>query len=264
MKMNARSLIIDLFLAYEGQVMSTKQMIMAARVFDISENGVRVAVTRLASEGVIELVERGMYQLSAQSQDWASVMLNRRAGLKPTRQWNQHYLAVFTGLLGRVDRTALNRRERALRRYGFRELEQGIFVRPDNLDIEFALLFEQLKATGHMTEASMSRINSFDPQTSLKVKKLWPSATLNSNYQKFSQQIQQWLAGVDQLPLEQAARESLLLGRQTISLLMNDPLLPEPFVNVTAREQFASDVQALDQLGQTLWRQLYEHMLSNS
>ena len=57
-----------------------------------------------------------------------------------------------------------------------------------------------------------------------------------------------------------AARESLLLGRQTISLLMNDPLLPEDFVDVQLREQFALSVQQLDQTGLELWRKFY-HLL---
>lgn len=44
------------------------------------------------------------------------------------------------------------------------------------------------------------------------------------------------------------------LGRETIALLMNDPLLPEPFVNESARNQFAQDVQQLDAIGQKLWK----------
>ena len=44
------------------------------------------------------------------------------------------------------------------------------------------------------------------------------------------------------------------LGRETIALLMNDPLLPAPFVNESARNQFAQDVQQLDAIGQKLWK----------
>jgi phenylacetic acid degradation operon negative regulatory protein len=35
---------------------------------------------------------------------------------------------------------------------------------------------------------------------------------------------------------------------------MNDPLLPEDFVDVKLRDQFAQSVQRLDQIGLELWR----------
>lgn len=263
-KLNARHLITDLLLASEGQPVSIKQMILAAKLFGLSENGIRVAVTRLSSEGVIVAVERGVYQLSEQSHEWANVMLNRRTGLRETKVWNQQYLAVLTGTLGRVDRTALKRRERALKHYGFRELEQGVFIRPDNLAASFEDILKNLKTAGLEPEAKMCQISYFDQVTAGMIKKLWATETLNKNYEKYSHIIQHWLSRVPALGLEDAARESLLLGRQTISLLMKDPLLPEPFINIEARNQFAADVQQLDQVGQQLWQQLHELTLGTT
>ena len=257
-KINARTLITDLLLASEGKIISIKEMILAAKLFGISENGIRVAVTRLASEGVIVSVERGFYQLSEQSLEWADVMLNRRAGLKETKAWNQKYLCVLTGTLGRVDRTALKRRERALKKYGFRELEPSVYIRPDNLVISLEDMLEHMKSIGLESGAKMCHINSFDQITTGMIKDLWQTENLNKNYEKYSHIIQHWLSRVPALGLEDAARESLLLGRQTISLLMNDPLLPEPFVNVEARDQFTADVKKLDEVGQRLWKQLHE------
>ena len=42
---------------------------------------------------------------------------------------------------------------------------------------------------------------------------------------------------------------------------MNDPLLPEPFVNESARNQFAQDVQQLDAIDKTL-EKIYEQELN--
>ncbi|PKF32317.1 PaaX family transcriptional regulator C-terminal domain-containing protein [Acinetobacter proteolyticus] len=257
-KMNARDLIIDLLLGLQGNAISIKQIIIAARLFEISENSIRVAVTRLSSDGVIEALERGIYQFTLQSHEWANVMLNRKHGLKQTKVWNQQYLAVFTGELGRVDRTALNRRERALKHLGFKELEQGIFIRPDNLAISFDQLELELKTSGLESSAKICQISHFDAKTLALIPALWSVQTLNQNYQKYNQMIQNWLATVHQLSLEDAARESLLLGRQTISLLMNDPLLPKDFVDVELREQFAESVRQLDQTGLASWRKFYE------
>lgn len=257
-KVNARHLIIDLLLASEGMMTSIKQMVLAAGLFGISENSIRVAVTRLSSEGAIIAAARGVYQLSDQSLEWATIKLSYQAGMKQTKPWQQQYLAVLTGALGRVDRTALKRRERALKQYGFRELEQGVFIRPDNLAATFDDVLAHLKATGLEAEAKMCQINFFDQQTNEVIPTLWPTENLNKNYQKYTQLIEQWLVRAPLLSLEDAARESLLLGRQTISLLNSDPVLPEPFVDVAARQQFAMAVKQLDQMGHAFWQQLFE------
>lgn len=164
-KMNARDLIIDLLLGLQGREISIKQIIIAAKLFEISENSIRVAVTRLSGDGVIEAIERGIYQFTVQSHEWANVMLNRKNGIKQTKKWTHQYLAVFTGELGRVDRTALNRRERALKHFGFKELEQGIYIRPDNLAITFDHLFSELKASGLEMTAKICQISHFDETT---------------------------------------------------------------------------------------------------
>lgn len=108
-KINARHLIIDLFLSSAYPQLTIKQILIAAKLFNMSDNGIRVATTRLLNEGMIESVERGIYQLSPSTKDWAKVILNRKNGIKQTKEWEQNYLAVFTGTLGRIDRTALKK-----------------------------------------------------------------------------------------------------------------------------------------------------------
>jgi phenylacetic acid degradation operon negative regulatory protein len=123
-------------------------------------------------------------------------MLNRKNGIKQTKPWNQQFIGVFTGALGRVDRTALHRRERALKHLGFKELEQGIYIRPDNLAISFSLL------TNYMLRV-WSKLQNFDPVFDAQTKKieLWSTKTLNQNYQKYAQMIEQWLETANELDL---------------------------------------------------------------
>ena len=258
-KPNARTFIIDLLLASGGQPISIKQMVKAATIFQINENSIRVAVTRLSNEKSIESIARGIYQLTEASHEWASIILDRSHGIKNTKLWNQQYLAVFTNTLGRVDRTALSRRERALKRFGFQELEVGIFIRPDNLTLTIAEIFNQLIDLGLESEAKICLISTFDEQTTALIPQLWDLKKLNQNYQKYSSQLESWLSNVSSITLEQAARESFLLGRETIALLMKDPLLPEPFVNTQLRENFSQKVMQLDQIGLKIWNQLNEN-----
>ncbi len=256
--MNARHLIIDLLMASNNMPLSIRHLLLAASLFDFSENSIRVAVTRLSSDGLIESAGRGKYRFTAQWQAWANDMLMRKRGIEALKPWQQEYLAVFTGALGRVDRTALKRRERALQHDGFREMETGLFIRPDNLAESFDLIFHRLKNNGLEKDASIFRISHLDAVSREKVAGLWDSKNLNQTYHSISQKIQAWLLQVGELDIEQAARESLLLGREAIPLLTHDPLLPPPFIDETARNQFAHDVQQLDQVGQKLWQRLYQ------
>ena len=45
-KINARHLIIDLFLSSAYPQLSIKQILVAAKLFNLSENGIRVATDR--------------------------------------------------------------------------------------------------------------------------------------------------------------------------------------------------------------------------
>jgi len=47
-------------------------------------------------------------------------------------EWNGAWIAVHSGPLGRSDRSASRARERALALVGLRELDRGLFLRPDN------------------------------------------------------------------------------------------------------------------------------------
>lgn len=257
-KINTRHLIIDLFLGAASTQLSIQHLLIGAKVFGITDNGIRVAVTRLMSEGMLQSHDRGIYQLTDQAKHWARLMLNRKQGIKQTKTWNHQYLAVFTGHLGRVDRTALKKRERALFQYGFRELETGIYIRPDNLTDAMLRLFRELKDLGLEPDAKMCVISEFDDITEHILPELWDGNKLNRQYHYYIDKISTWLNQYVALEIEEAAYESFFLGRESISLLMRDPLLPQPFVDETLRNQFAHVVQQLDQTGLKIWQTIYD------
>ncbi|MCP5821643.1 hypothetical protein NL352_30115, partial [Klebsiella pneumoniae] len=81
--------------------------------------------------------------------------------------------------------TALKRRERALKKYGFRELEPSVYIRPDNLVISLEDMLEHMKSIGLESGAKMCHINSFDQITTGMIKDLWQTENLNKNYEKY-------------------------------------------------------------------------------
>ena len=254
--LNAKSFILDLFLASSGQTLSIKQILNAAKILEISENNIRVAVTRLSHENMIESISRGHYKLSANAENWGSIILHRDHALKSNPDWNQQYIGILTTHLGRSDRTALNHREKILKHAGFRELETGFFIRPDNLTLNLNELTQKLVHQGLESEAKFMLIAQFSDNTQNKIIDLWDTQKLNQRYEKYTLQLQQWLSHYQAMNQIERARTSFLLGRETIALMLTDPLLPSTWVNTALRADFFTAVIQLDQIGQDTWQQL--------
>lgn len=254
--LNAKSFIIDLFLASNGQTLSIKQLLNAAKILDINENNIRVAVTRLSSENMIESISRGHYKLSTNAENWGSFILHREQNLRHQPSWNYQYIGVLTTHLGRTDRTALSHRERILKHAGFRELETGFFIRPDNLTLSLQELSQKLFQKGLETDAQFMTIAQFNDITQQKITSLWDTQKLNQRYEKYGLLLKQWLTQIEDMTLIDLARESFLLGRETISLMLTDPLLPSGFVDTERRDHFFNAVLRLDKIGQETWQQL--------
>lgn len=230
-------------------------MLCAAELLDISENGVRVAVTRLAQEGLIHAVERGVYQLREKKFDTSAVSLNKTANMQITATWDHRYILVYTGSLGRVDRSALSKREKALGYYGFQELEQNLFIRPDNLSLDLNTFKHAVIQFGLDPEARFFGVSEVENEA--EIQKLWNIQQLNQNYIRTSQHIQAWFQTAEQLDLEHAAKSAFYLGKEALFTLRADTLLPTEWIDHAARHQFELDGRAMEQQGQWLWQQYF-------
>ena len=257
MKLAARKLILDLLLAAEGEALSARDFIRAGELFDIRENNARVALVRLSAEGLIEAAERGSYQLSDSAHRLADVVADWRKSEQLLRPWHGAYLAVHCGALGRSNRTALRRRNRALQMLGFREFERGLFMRPDNIENHVDSVRQRLHALGLEPEASLFVAQDFDTEREARIRRLWDGKALTTNYRQFCCKLESWMKRADKLEPEVAARESYLLGGKAIRDVVFDPLLPEPFVDTEARHAFIDTVRRFDRFGQDIWRRLW-------
>lgn len=255
MKPKARNLIMDLLLASEGQPLSVREFIAGCALFNISENNVRVALVRLSAEGLIEAAERGSYQLSGSAHELADEVATWRTAEQRVRPWKGGYLAVHCGALGRSDRGALRRRDRALQMLGFRELERGLLVRPDNIADGVATVRQRLYTLGLEPEACVFVADSFDAERETRIRSLWNGKALTATYKKLSAKLEAWMERATTLEPDVAAREAFLLGGKAIREVVFDPLLPEPLVDVEARHAFVETVRRFDRFGQAIWRQ---------
>src|SRR5690606_11663264 len=204
------------------EALSSRQIVAACRLFGITENNARVALARLSAAGLIASGERGSYQLGEAATVLAGDVATWRDAEARLAQWTGHYVMVHCGPLGRTDRTALRRRQRALEMLGLRELERDLFVRPDNLVGGADSIRRRLHALGLESDAAVFIASDFDADRDARLRTLWESEALNQRYLRQREQLERWLEKADQLELEDAARESFLLGGRAIRQIVFD------------------------------------------
>ncbi|HWK66466.1 MAG TPA: PaaX family transcriptional regulator C-terminal domain-containing protein [Rhizobiaceae bacterium] len=250
----ARHLLMNLLLAADGGSLSAADAVAAARLFGISGNATRVALARLASVALIDAVGRGRYRLGPGGMALAEEVSTWRSAEEKMRPWDGGWIVVVTGGLPRNDRAALRMRDRALGMLGLREMDAGLFIRPDNLAGGAAALRTRLQALGVGEDAPVFRAVDFDSGRERGARMLWAADDLAHVYRDWLGRIDNWLGRAGELPLGNAARESFLLGDAAIRQLVFDPLLPEPLIDVQLRRAFREAVIRLDDAGRGIWR----------
>ena len=265
MQPTAKNLILELLMASRDTPVSAREAVVAGKLFDISENNIRVALVRLSAASLVEASGRGAYQLGAGGQDLAREVQSWRTAEQRVREdWDGSYVVVHGGLPARVDRAAVQRVNRAFHLLGFGELERGLHVRPDNLAGGVNALMERMRVLGLSSDCAVFVAHEFDVPTQARVQSLWDSGALNASYRRIRDQLDAWLERSGDLEPDVAARECFLLGRRAIRQVVFDPFLPHPLVDVQLRRDFIQAVQRFDREGHVLWQRFFEASLGAS
>jgi len=253
LKADARNLILNLLLGAADRQLAARAAVASCALFGIRDNSARVALVRLSAAGLIAPVGRGEYRLGPKAARLAADVATWRDADRRVRDWNGSWIAVHVGDLGRSDRVALRARARALDLLGLRELDRGLFLRPDNLAGGVVGARERLLKLGLEPEAAVFVAQGLDAGRERRAAALWDGAGLTRAYRDTRTRLDAWLAGADALGLDAAARESFLLGNDAIRQLVFDPLLPAPLVDVEARCAFVDAVLRFDAAGHAIW-----------
>lgn len=253
---NPRHLILKFLVSADGEPLTAREAVAACGLFGIRENSVRVALVRLAAAGMIEAAGRGAYRLGANATGLAEDVRTWRAAESRVQAWSGAWIVVHCGGLGRSDRSALGRRDRALQLLGFRELDREFFVRPDNLVGGVAAVRERLHKLGLDAAAPVFLATEFDAEREKRARSLWDGKALTRSYRQTREQLEKWLQHADALEPDVAARESFLIGSSAIRQLVFDPLLPDPLVDAAERRAFVDTVLRYDEAGRDIWRRL--------
>ena len=255
---SARALILSLMSSTTDAPQPIGRLINAAALFGIEAATLRVAVTRLMKDDLLESRERGVYvpgpraqALKRRVQQWQNV------GDRVV-DWNGDWLVALTKHLGRSDRKQLRARERALALFGYQQTEEGFWVRPANLASELDTHRTSLIDIGADDGIILTRTSQVAMAGSFDWTRLWSPEELSQSYARAIQAMETSLAGLMTGSVDEAARETLLIGQPVIRAINFDPLLPPALGDQEGFLRMADKMLEYNQIGQICWQRYYD------
>ena len=252
-KPTPRLLLLRLLMVADANTLSASEAVLAGSIFDMTENSIRVTLARLTQADLAEAAGPANYRLGPKAQKLGADVALWHTADKRTVKSDGSWIAVATGGLPRSDRKVLRARARALSLLGFRELDKGLYLRPNNLLGGINLIRRRLLDLGLEEEAAVFKASDFDDVRQKKALMLWSDMYLEKHYEEMSQQLTNWLEHMDDLPSHVALREIFILGDAGIRSVIFDPLLPAPLVDEEARQEYFNTVRRINDEGRRLW-----------
>jgi phenylacetic acid degradation operon negative regulatory protein len=252
--LTARELVIDFLSNRYPREMSAQEIMGVGTALGFSEQSLRMALTRLVEGAVAANTGRGRYRLSPSGETMRLEVRKWRHLDELAKPWSGAWIAVFDASVPRSDRAALRRHERAMRLRGFRELRSGLWIRPANLRDSVAELRDQLRALGLHPAALVVGLHDLDDDARAKATGLWDTAAMLATYRTLIDEMLASKAKLERLPLDTAAAESMVLGRDVIRHINLDPVLPEELMPNRALATLVRTMTDYDQHARQIWR----------
>jgi phenylacetic acid degradation operon negative regulatory protein len=252
--LTARELVIDFLSNRYPREMSVQEIAGVGIALGFSEQSLRMALTRLVEQSVAANTGRGRYRLSPSGEAMREEVRKWRHLDNLAKPWSGAWIGVFDAAIPRSDRASLRRHERAIRLRGFRELQSGLWIRPDNLRDSVAELREQLRALGLHPAALVVGLQDLDDAARAKATDLWDIASMLATYRALADELHASKSKLERLPLDTAAAESMVLGRDVIRHINLDPVLPEELMPQRALSNLIHLMSDYDQHARQIWR----------
>ena len=251
----AKSLILDVLRASSSMGWPVSKLIEFAALFGVSENSIRVTLSRLVTRELIETDVRGRYRLSSSAEpmgEWIDFWMQGEARV---RAWNGNWLGLLPP--NSIRKREWTKLDTAAGRFGFRLVQNRYWVRPDNLAMQTDAVLDLISASSGISDiTSLAICSAADRSGSIDFTGLWNRRSLETSYRKCEKLLVQSLqrfpenGSYDNLS---ALKESFLLGGHAINILAVDPLLPDTMVNVDLRAKLTATMLEYNEYFQSTW-----------
>jgi phenylacetic acid degradation operon negative regulatory protein len=252
--LTARELVLDFLSNRYPREMSAQEIMGVGAALGFSEQSLRMALTRLVEQSVAANTGRGRYRLSPSGEAMREEVRKWRHLDDLAKPWSGAWIGVFDAAVPRSDRAALRRHERAMRLRGFRELQAGLWIRPANLRDSVAELRDHLRALGLHPAAIVVGLHDLDDNARTRATGLWDTAAMLARYRTLADELLASKTRLERIPLDTAAAESMVLGRDVIRHINLDPLLPEELMPNRALVTLVRAMTDYDQQARQIWR----------
>ena len=252
--LTARELVLDFLSNRYPREMSAQEITGVGAALGFSEQSLRMALTRLVEGAVAVNPGRGRYRLSPSGEAMREEVRKWRNLGELAQPWSGAWIGVFDAAVPRSDRAALRRHERAMRLRGFRELQAGLWIRPANLRDSVAELRDHLRALGLHPAALVVGLHDLAEDARAKATGLWDTAAMLARYRALTEELLASKIKLARLPLDTAAAESMVLGRDVIRHINLDPMLPEELMPNRALATLVRTMTDYDQQARQIWR----------
>lgn len=252
--LSARTLVLSLMSSIGTRTQSIASLINAGELFGIEAATMRVAVTRLLKDGLLDSPERGVYVPGPRAQALTRRVQQWREVPGRVAQWDGSWLAAMTHHLGRRDRRQMRGRERALALSGYRAADAGLWVRPANLARPLADHRADLIGIGADDTIIILHLKDIAAETPPGWPALWSTADLEASYRCALTAMEESLTRLASLSVAEAARETLLIGQAVIRAINFDPLLPPELGNQALFLKMAETMRAYNETGIACWQ----------
>ncbi|PKG97509.1 transcriptional regulator [Paraglaciecola sp. MB-3u-78] len=252
-------LLLSLFSQPNLNQMSIKQLIAWGALFEHEPATIRVAAGRLVKQGFLVAQQRGHYTLGTTEKSINQLAATWRHSLGKVAQWNGGWLSVYTAHLGRTCKQSIRIRERAFRLTGFKALEKNLWCRPDNLMETADATFARMVDIGLEENAILMKVEHFNHDLATSPVSLWSPQQLEKTYGLLVTLMEKSAQRLTDFDVNQATRESFLIGEHVIRLINQDPLLPEEMVDVSARQTLLNTMIEYDRICHPIWHEFVNH-----
>ena len=236
-EMKAKDLILNLLRTSPSSRWPVGILIDVADLFEISANSVRVTLSRLRADELIEQDLRGHYRLNWKYdpvRDWID---SWSKGEDRTTDWNNRWLSIVPSK--HLSAKTIRALDRACTRLGFRAFRDGIWVRPDNLTMPIVKMTELLEAMSDTSDIIISRLtDAYIDGEAQSFADLWNRRDLEEMYRRETNLLKSAMKDLDTVDENIALRDSFLIGGDAIRRLALDPLLPPELIDVEARSEY--------------------------
>lgn len=254
----ARRLVLDLVTARPRTAFSIQTLCLAGQYVGQTDASVRMAVKRLNGEGILDRLDRGRYRLVPRALPTYPSVAGWAARDDLLVTWGGGWLGVVGPAPGLMSRQQTRDHQRALELAGYRSWRGGLAVRPDNLRGGVRAQRRQLAAAGLCSEATVLTLADLPRDALAEVKALWAVEPLLASHRRLAQALTDSRVRRATTTSEEAARESLELGREVIAAIIRDPLLPGTICPPAPRRRLIAMMSTYQREAQQLWAELLD------